>query len=156
MALRHGPDGEVLDVGRRTRAVPTALQDRDRSQCQFPGCTSRRCDAHHVVHWADGGETRLQNLVRCCPFHYRAVHEEGFQVVADADGRFRFLRPDGVPLPAEPPAACWEGTPLAPTDARLAAAGVSIAPHTATPDWYGESLHLTAALDALWQPALPR
>ena len=85
-------------------------------------------------------------------FHHRAVHEEGFQVVADAAGQFRFLRPDGVPLPAEPPAASWEGAPLAPTDARLAAAGVSIGPHTATPDWYGESLDLTAALDVLWQP----
>ena len=43
VALRHGAEGEVLDIGRRTRAVPTALrralQDRDRSQCQFPGCT---------------------------------------------------------------------------------------------------------------------
>ena len=156
VALRHGANGEVLDVGRRTRAVPTALRrallDRDRSQCQFPGCTSRHCDAHHVVHWADGGETQLSNLVLCCRFHHRALHEEGFQVVADAAGQFRFLRPDGVPLPAEPPAACWEGAPLAPTDARLAAAGVSIGPHTATPDWYGESLDLTAALDVLWQP----
>ena len=156
VALRHGADGEVLDLGRRTRAVPTALRrallDRDRSRCQFPGCNSRHCDAHHVVHWADGGETRLQNLVLCCRFHHRAVHEEGFQVVADAAGQFRFLRPDGVPLPAQPPAACWEGAPLAPTDARLAAAGVSIGPHTATPDWYGESLDLTAALEVLWQP----
>ena len=156
VALRHGANGEVLDVGRRTRAVPTALrralQNRDRSQCQFPGCTSRHCDAHHVVHWADGGETRLQNLVLCCRFHHRALHEEGFQVVADAAGQFQFLRPDGVPLPAEPPSASWEGAPLAPTDARLAAAGVSIGPHTATPDWYGEPLNLSAALAVLWQP----
>ena len=156
VALLHGADGELLDVGRRTRAVPTALRrallDRDRSQCQFPGCTSRHCDAHHVVHWADGGETKLANLASLCRFHHRAVHEEGFQVVADAAGQFQFLRPDGVPLRAEPPAASWEGAPLAPTDARLAAAGVSIGPHTATPDWYGESLDLTAALDVLWQP----
>ena len=156
VALRHGADGAVLDIGRMTRAIPTALRrallDRDRNQCQFPGCNSRRCDAHHVVHWADGGETRLQNLVLCCRFHHRAVHEEGFQVVADADGQFRFLRPDGVALSAEPPAVCWEGEPLAPTDARLATAGVSIGPHTATPDWYGESLLLTAALEVLWQP----
>ena len=73
-------------------------------------------------------------------------------MVADAAGQFQFLRPDGVALPAEPPAASWEGAPLAPTDARLAAAGVSIGPHTATPDWYGESLDLTAALNVLWQP----
>ena len=156
VALCHGADGAVLDVGRRTRAVPSALRrallDRDRSQCQFPGCDSRRCDAHHVVHWADGGETRLQNLVLCCRFHHRAVHEEGFQVVADGNGQFRFLRPNGVALAAEPPVVCWEGPPLAPTDARLAAAGVSIGPHTATPDWYGESLDLAAALDVLWQP----
>ena len=46
----------------------------------------------------------------------------------------------------------WEGAPLAPTDARLAAAGIGIGPHTATPEWYGESLDLTATLDVLWEP----
>ncbi len=156
VALCHGADGEVLDVGRRTRTIPTALRrallDRDRSQCQFPGCESHHCDAHHIVHWADGGATKLANLASLCRFHHRAVHEEGFQVVADAVGQFQFLRPDGVPLPAKPPAVCWEGAPLGPTDARLAEAGVSIGPHTATPDWYGESLDLAAALDVLWQP----
>ena len=156
VVLRHAADGEVLDVGRRTRSIPTALrralEGRDRNQCQFPGCSSRHCDAHHVVHWADGGATRLPNLVLCCRFHHRAVHEEGFQVVAVGDGQFQFLRPDGKPLPAVPPAVRWEGAPLAPTDARLAAAGISIGPHTATPEWYGESLHLTAALDVLWEP----
>ena len=157
VVLRHAAGGEVLDVGRRTRIVPSAmrraLQSRDRGQCQFPGCDSRHCDAHHVEHWADGGETRLQNLVLACRFHHRALHEGGFRVVpGDAEGQFRFLRPDGTPLPAEPPLASWEGAPLAPTDARLAAAGVSIGPHTATPEWYGESLDLTAALDVLWEP----
>ena len=157
VVLRHGVDGEVLDVGRRTRTVPSALrravQSRDRNQCQFPGCESRRCDAHHVEHWADGGATRLQNLLSLCRFHHRAVHETGFRVVpGDADGQFRFLRPDGAPLPAEPPVPSWAGASLAPVDARLAAAGISIGPHTATPEWYGESLDLTAALDVLWEP----
>ena len=157
VVLRHGADGQVLDVGRRTRTVPSAMRrallSRDRGQCQFPGCESRHCDAHHVEHWADGGETRLQNLVLACRYHHRALHEGGFRVVpADAEGQFRFLRPDGTPLPAEPPAAGWAGAPLAPTDARLAAAGIGIGPHTATPEWYGESLDLTAALDVLWEP----
>ena len=157
VVLRHAADGQVLDVGRRTRTVPSAMRrallSRDRGQCQFPGCDSRHCDAHHVEHWADGGETRLQNLVLACRFHHRALHEGGFRVVpADTAGQFRFLRPDGTPLPAEPPVARWEGAPLAPTDARLAAAGIGIGPHTATPDWYGESLALTAALDVLWEP----
>ena len=168
VVLHHGAGGEVLDVGRRSRTVPSALRrallSRDRGQCQFPGCESRHCDAHRalggrgetrldVEHWADGGETRLQNLVLACRFHHRALHEGGFRVVpADTAGQFRFLRPDGTPLPAEPPAARWEGAPLAPTDARLAAAGIGIGPHTATPEWYGESLDLTAALDVLWEP----
>ena len=157
VVLSHGVDGEVLDVGRRTRTVPSALrravQSRDRNQCQFPGCESHRCDAHHVEHWADGGATRLQNLLSLCRFHHRAVHEQGLRVVrGDGDGQFRFLRPDGAPLPAEPPVPSWAGAPLAPVDARLAAAGISIGPNTATPDWYGESLDLTAALDVLWEP----
>ena len=157
VVLRHGAGGEVLDVGRRTRTVPSAMRrallSRDRGQCQFPGCESRHCDAHHVEHWADGGETRLQNLVLACRYHHRALHEGGFRVVpADAEGQFRFLRPDGTPLPAEPPMPSWAGAPLAPTDARLAAAGIGIGPHTATPEWYGESLDLTAALDVLWEP----
>ena len=157
VVLRHAADGQVLDVGRRTRTVPSAMRrallSRDRGQCQFPGCESRHCDAHHVEHWADGGETRLQNLVLACRFHHRALHEGGFRVVpGDRDGQFRFLRPDGTPLPAEPPLASWEGAPLAPTDARLAAAGVRIGPHTATPEWFGESLDLTATLDVLWEP----
>ena len=158
VVLRHAPDGGVLDVGRRTRTVPTALrralEGRDRNQCQFPGCSSRHCDAHHVVHWADGGATQLHNLVLCCRFHHRAVHEEGFQVVADGAGRFQFLRPDGAPLPSVPAAPHWQGAgaPLAPTVARLAAAGITIGPHTATPEWYGESLNVAAALDVLWQP----
>ena len=153
--LRDG--GEVLDVGRRSRTVPSALRrallSRDRGQCRFPGCESRHCDAHHVEHWADGGPTRLPNLVLLCRFHHRAVHEEGFRVVpAEVEGQFRFLRPDGEPVPDEPPPACWDGAPLAPTDARLAAAGISIGPHTATPDWYGEPLGLQNALDVLWKP----
>ena len=157
VVLRHAADGQVLDVGRRSRTVPSAMRrallSRDRGQCQFPGCESRHCDAHHVEHWADGGETRLQNLVLACRFHHRALHEGGFRVVlGDTDGQFRFLRPDGEPLPAAPPVSSWEGAPLAPTEARLAAAGVSIGPHTATPEWYGESLDLTAALDVLWEP----
>ena len=51
--MRHDSDGAVIDVGRKTRTVPPsirrALAARD-TGCRFPGCTSRRCDAHHVDH----------------------------------------------------------------------------------------------------------
>jgi HNH endonuclease/Domain of unknown function (DUF222) len=69
VTMTHDADGAVLDVGRRTRTVPPAirraLDARDRG-CRFPGRTSRRCDAHHVEHWADGGATSLGNLVLLC------------------------------------------------------------------------------------------
>jgi Domain of unknown function (DUF222) len=51
--MRHDADGVILDVSRKTRTIPPlirrALAARDTS-CRFPGCTSRRCDAHHVEH----------------------------------------------------------------------------------------------------------
>jgi hypothetical protein len=74
--------GEVLSVGRRTRAVPAAirraLEVRDRG-CRFPGCNNRRwVDAHHVHHWAHGGETKLDNLISLCRRHHRLLHEGGY------------------------------------------------------------------------------
>ena len=116
--MQHGPDGQVLDVGRKTRTISPALRRalaaRDR-QCRFPGCQAHRCDAHHIRHWAHGGETALSNLVLLCRRHHRAVHEEGFRVTVDASGAAAFVRPDGRPLPAAPPAPHWTGLPLEPT-----------------------------------------
>ena len=67
--MAHGRDGEVLSVGRRTRTIPPhirrALEERDRG-CRYPGCGSRFTEAHHVRHWADGGETSLANTVLLC------------------------------------------------------------------------------------------
>jgi Domain of unknown function (DUF222)/HNH endonuclease len=96
-----------LDVGRSTKVVPPALRRavtvRDRG-CRFPGCGRPPgwCDAHHVRHWADGGETALDNLVLLCRPHHRAVHR-GFGVQI-RDGVPHFTRPDGTPLDeAAPP-----------------------------------------------------
>jgi hypothetical protein len=92
---------EPLDVGRRTKVVPASLRRavavRDRG-CRFPGCERPPgwCDAHHVRHWADGGETALANLVLLCRPHHRAIHR-GFGV-GMVDGRPVFRRPDGSPL----------------------------------------------------------
>jgi Domain of unknown function (DUF222)/HNH endonuclease len=97
--LTETRDGEPLDVGRKTRTIPPAirraLHSRD-AGCCFPGCTYRRyLDAHHVEHWAEGGATRLSNLVTLCRAHHRLVHEGGATVEAIAGGGWRFLRTDG-------------------------------------------------------------
>ena len=154
VTMRHGPGGEILDVGRRTRTVSPALRRalaaRDR-QCRFPGCGNRRCDAHHVEHWADGGATALDNLVLLCRRHHRAVHEEGFCITRDDAGAVQFVRPDGRSLLAAPLAPEWAGEALEPTNERLAEDGIAIDPHTATPAWDGERLDLDWVISVLWR-----
>ena len=155
VTMHHGPAGEVLDVGRRTRTISPALRRalaaRDR-HCRFPGCTATRCDVHHVRHWAQGGATALDNLVLLCRRHHRAVHEEGFRVALGPAGETRFVRPDGRPLPEAPHLPPVAGEPLAPVTARLDRAGIRIGPHTATPAWRGERLDVDWAVGVLWRP----
>jgi hypothetical protein len=92
--------GKPLSVGRKTRTIPPALRRalsaRDRG-CRFPGCENHRfVDAHHLRHWAKGGETALRNLVLLCRRHHRFVHEGGYRV----DERMRFYDPRGRPTPS--------------------------------------------------------
>ncbi|MDE2794631.1 MAG: DUF222 domain-containing protein [Gemmatimonadota bacterium] len=104
--IARGADGSVLDVGRRRRTVGwrlrKALDARD-GGCRFPGCGSRlRTHAHHITHWAQGGETAMDNLVLLCPFHHRAVHEGGWRVEMDERGVPNFFNPQGVRMPVVP------------------------------------------------------
>ncbi len=105
--------GKPLRVGRRTRtispALRRALQRRDR-RCRFPGCENRLfVDAHHIRHWARGGETRLDNLVLLCRRHHRLVHEGGYAI----DERLRFYDPYGRPLARAPALARGDPDTLA-------------------------------------------
>ena len=100
-------DGRPLSVGRRRRTVPAALRRaltmRERG-CRFPGCgRTYGLDAHHVKHWAHGGETKLSNLVQLCRRHHRLVHEEGYSVQTEAAG-FTFRDRDGRVIPQVLPA----------------------------------------------------
>ena len=98
-------EGEPLDVGRKTRVISPALRralKRRDGGCRFPGCTHTRfVDGHHIIHWADGGETALHNLVSLCRYHHRLVHEGGYYIVKDA-AAFRFFRSDGFEITALP------------------------------------------------------
>jgi hypothetical protein len=92
-----GSEGESLDVGRKQRVVHTALRrvlaERD-GGCAFPGCgiPARWADAHHLRHWAHGGETSPQNTVLLCPRHHRLVHH-GEWVVEMKAGKPEFRSP---------------------------------------------------------------
>jgi len=137
--------------------------------CRFPGCDrSRYVHAHHIKHWADGGETRLDNLVTLCSQHHRQVHEGGYGVRMNA-GEIEFTRPDGRVLPPAgrtglahgPHEECFRGnncerpgsTSAADGARRLAelnaARGLKIDAHTARCGWGGERMDYNIAIDAL-------
>jgi hypothetical protein len=98
--ITSGPSSPV-EVGRRTPVVPAAVRRavavRD-GGCRFPGCDRPPSwsDAHHVVHWAEGGPTALDNLVLLCRPHHRMVHER-FGLRMDR-GTPVFTRADGSAL----------------------------------------------------------
>jgi len=101
-----GAQGQVLDIGRRTRAIPSAIRRamvlRDR-HCRFPGCANRAfLHGHHVQHWMHGGRTSLDNLLTLCSFHHRQVHEGGFELRVTNSGDVDAFAPSGKRLAAVP------------------------------------------------------
>jgi hypothetical protein len=80
-----GSTGQPLDVGRATRSIPPAIRRalvaRDQG-CAFPGCDRPPswCEAHHRIHWADGGPTSVCNLCLLCGRHHDAVHHDGWSI----------------------------------------------------------------------------
>src|SRR5574341_504074 len=100
-ANRAGPSGGVGTVSlqwrQRWRRAPVPpklrrlLEARDDGCCRCAGCPNRRyLDAHHRRHWADGGETTLENLVLLCSHHHSLVHEGGYTIEDDGEGALRF------------------------------------------------------------------
>ncbi|KUI22698.1 HNH endonuclease signature motif containing protein, partial [Mycobacterium sp. GA-2829] len=82
-------NGQVIGAGRSTRLINRrlrrALEHRDRT-CVVPGCEATRgLHAHHIIHWEDGGETELDNLVLVCPYHHRAHHRGIITITGPAD-----------------------------------------------------------------------
>jgi len=150
--MRHGPDGEVTEVGARTRTVPPALrrvlQQRDRG-CRFPGCGLRFTQAHHIEHWAAGGPTTVSNLALLCRRHHRSVHEDGFDVERLANGELQFMRPDGRLLLEAPRSPAVSVGAVDSLCEQNAVAGAEVDGHTLTPDWDGKPLNVVYAIAVL-------
>lgn len=152
--------GQALDIGRRSRnitqAIRRALEHRD-GGCSFPGCTTQRhVDAHHVVHWADGGGTRLDNLLLLCRHHHRLVHEGGFGVTLheggfgvtlNEAGEKRFRYPNGTVVPTGPDTRFRGNVFSLHVAHRREQLGIS--PESLPPNWQGERMDLGMAIDGL-------
>jgi hypothetical protein len=144
--LTENEDGEPLSVGRKTRTISAplrrALKARDKG-CRFPGCAnSRYMDAHHIEHWANGGETKPSNLVTLCRFHHRAVHEGGIRIERLDDGALRFVKPNGravddVAPGYTQPTGDWTKVPAG----------------TFVNRWRGEKMDLDLAVEVMFQQA---
>src|SRR2546422_1440287 len=152
VVMRHAPDGQVVEVGARTRTIPPALRralhHRDRG-CRFPGCGLPFGQGQHIRHVAHGGPTTLSHRDLLCPRPHRALHEEGYQLDRHPDGELRFRRPDGQLLPEVPPPRELPGDPVKVIRARHDAEGLVLHARTATPGWLGERLNVGWAIDVL-------
>jgi hypothetical protein len=146
---------KVLCVGRKTRAVSPAmnmaLRERDK-HCRFPGCENRRwVDSHHIVHWARGGETSLENLVLLCRRHHRLVHEGAFSVARRPDGELVFRNPQGKRLVNSPKPAPGDHREVR---RRNRTAGLEIGAETIL-HGTGERMNLAGCVDAVIDATRP-
>jgi hypothetical protein len=67
------------------RGLLMALYLRDRGGT-FPDYSRPPswCDAHHCVHWCDGGPTDLANMALLCPRHHTIVHQKDYAATVTA------------------------------------------------------------------------
>ncbi len=93
-AIFSGPS-VPLDLGRARRTASgsqrAALVARDRA-CIGCGAKASWCQAHHIVHWQDGGPTNLDNMCLLCSRCHHKVHDNDWQVERTTTGAYR-LRP---------------------------------------------------------------
>jgi len=146
VALIENDDGEPLNVGRKTRTISAPLRRvlnaRDKG-CRFPGCANTRyMDAHHIEHWANGGETKPGNLVSLCRFHHHAIHEGGIRIEKLDDGALRFVKANGNGVDSVAPGYTqplgdWRKLP----------------PATAAARFRGDRMDLDLAVDVMMQQA---
>ena len=95
----HGARGRILHLGRSSRLInraqEKALLTRWNYRCAVPGCDHTRwIQFHHILAWASGGTTDLDNLIPLCTLHHTMISNEELVIVPDDVDpsllRFRF------------------------------------------------------------------
>ena len=87
-----GPQSQPLDIGRTTRVVPAhirrALDIRDGGCIICPPGERPPgwCEAHHLHHWSQGGETSVSNLVLLCSRHHHDLHRGHWTITMTPHG----------------------------------------------------------------------
>ena len=93
-----GEAGQVMAASRTRRTVTPKERKVITSKhptCAVPACDrpAHACDIHHLVAWADGGETSIGNSVPICRYHHRLLHEGGWRLEARADRSVELVPP---------------------------------------------------------------
>ncbi|WP_100444801.1 HNH endonuclease signature motif containing protein [Glycomyces xiaoerkulensis] len=92
--------GESLEQGRPVRVPGAALRRKLELEqpggCAWHGCTRpvHWCEAHHIVHFVDGGPTEASNLILLCRFHHGRVHTPGWSVAKTGPGQALIVHHD--------------------------------------------------------------
>jgi 5-methylcytosine-specific restriction endonuclease McrA len=104
-------DGRCVGIGRRSRIIPKPLMWKVRERDRVCVCCGNDfllpTEGHHVIPWAQGGGTDLENLVLVCLRCHRYLHERGYRVFWKDDGTVGVRRKDGTvvnnrPTPLDP------------------------------------------------------
>ncbi|HEY3735316.1 MAG TPA: HNH endonuclease signature motif containing protein [Streptosporangiaceae bacterium] len=98
-ALPHplsGPSA-ILDAGRKhpgwTPRQRDALYAQYGGRCSAPGCNGPIDVIHHIIHWTEGGPTRIANGAPVCNYHHWLVHEGGWRMRKHPGGRIVLIPP---------------------------------------------------------------
>ncbi|WP_181272746.1 HNH endonuclease signature motif containing protein [Brevibacterium oceani] len=111
-AALEGLNGSVFFhlMGKKTKSLALATERRlatekqlailaSRDQgCSFPGCDTPPgwCEAHHIVAWAEEGETDVNNLTLACSAHHHLIDKSDWYCIMLKDGRPAWVPPTSV------------------------------------------------------------
>ncbi len=145
--------GEPLSVGRRTRTIPAAIKRallvRDKT-CRFPGCSNRLfLDGHHIQHWVDGGETKLENLALMCTFHHKSLHQHGYSVEVAPGGALVFRDSSGEVIPSTGERPRWESQKVGWPAIAKQNEGLGLHAATGACKWNGRPVNYQLVVSAL-------
>lgn len=146
--------GNVLNIGRKSRKVPQdialAVRIRDKGCCRFPQCSnSRWTEQHHIQHWADGGETSVENLITLCRYHHSLHHKGDYELQKQGDGVvFRSKFGTEIPVRLQAPG---DGRDAMEVVREIKSwhreQGIKIDHDTIVPGWWNEPCDLNWALE---------
>ena len=94
----------IATEGRHATAKQVAILTARDQGCTFPGCDSPPgwCDAHHIVPWAEGGKTDINNLTLACGLHHHLIDKTDWYARMLADGRPAWVPPPSIDVERRP------------------------------------------------------